>query len=281
MKRVKSIIVAIMAFSALALTATIHAQNTENAHGDTAIQMHLRGAILPHHNIVGEYIDEFYSEIANPNVKRVILVSTNHFNTGYHYIQASDHFDNEILIDTELIHELEKANVLGVNGAALQGEHGLSVHTQRIKQYFPQARIVPIAIKWQTPKKNLDKLVQELQSKNLKNTIIIASIDFSHYVSEEGAMRNDKRTIAWLKGWEDGTKETDKLDQFWLLEKSTQFDTENSTALDSPESLYILTNLLPNPQKVEIWKRTSSASLFNLKDPMQNTSHIFVKVLSH
>lgn len=257
------------------LTATGCAQSAPEQSQPT-----VRGAIFPHHNIVGEQIDAMYAEIANPETERVILISTNHFNKGYHYIQAIDRLES-ISIDTELIKKLEETNTVRANAPSLQGEHGLTVHTNRIKKHFPNASLVPLAIKWETPQKTLDKLIQSLQSENLENTVIIASIDFSHYVSEEGAMDNDTRTMEWLKGWENGTSNLTNLDQFWDLEESTQFDTDISTAIDSPETLYVLTNLIPTPEKVEIWKRTSSASMFGLNSPMQNTSHIFVKVWAH
>lgn len=268
MKKFGIVLVGIVVVGALA--AAMSAQNTQG-------EARVVGAILPHHNVVGNHIDAFYEEIANLHVERVILISTNHFNTGYYYIQSTDRVEG-FQFDEEILSQLEEQKIGNINPAALGGEHGLTVHFDRIKKAFPNAELVPLVLKWKTPQKNLDRLIDLLRSYNLEETVIIASIDFTHYTGEEGALRNDERTMAWLQSWEDGIANTDDLEEYWSLEKSLQFDTEISTALDSPETLYVFTNLIPQPQDVEIWKRTSSASIFNLDDPMQNTSHLFVKV---
>ena len=182
--------------------------------------------------------------------------------------------------------------MLGVDDVGFGVEHGIMVHMDRIEQYFPEAEVVPIMIKWKTPQEALDELVEGVLSGSgvgaagdgyvIDSTLIIASVDFSHFVSEEMAVANDKRTVEWFEKWgntkfEDGESEI-SLDDFWELEASISMDTETSTALDSPESLYVFTKLMGESLDVEIWDRTSSLSLNGGNDPMDNTSHLFVKV---
>jgi len=111
----------------------------------------------------------------------------------------------------------------------------------------------------------------------LDKALVIASIDFSHYVSEETALKNDQRTQDWLLDWDEGLESAD-FDDSWGLEKTFVMDSKKGTAMDSPETFYVFTSLLGKVKEVEIWNRTSSASLTGEIDPLQNTSHIFVKV---
>jgi AmmeMemoRadiSam system protein B len=239
----------------------------------------VRGVVLPHHNLVGKYIDGLYSEIDDGDVDRIILISTNHFDYGYHFIQSTDDLDSDLELQTDFIENLYRENILSVEDTGLDAEHGIMVHIDRIEKYFPDARVVPIMIKWQTPQEKLDDLVEViLEEGGMDRTLVIASIDFSHFVVEETAVVNDERTMQWFEDW--GKREILEisLDSMWDLEKSIEMDTKEATALDSPETLYVFAKLLGDPKEVELWKRTSSHSLYGGNDPMQNTSHLFVKV---
>ncbi|MFC1615807.1 AmmeMemoRadiSam system protein B [Patescibacteria group bacterium] len=239
----------------------------------------VRGVVLPHHNLVGNYIDEFYSEIAEENVDRIILISTNHFDLGYHFIQSTYDLDSDLEFQTDFIEILYKENILSVEETGLDGEHGIIVHIDRIEKYFSEVQVVPIMIKWKTPQKKLDDLVEAiLREGDMDRTLVIASIDFSHFVREETARANDERTMEWFENWENEEILELSLEEIWDLEKSIEMDTKEATALDSPETLYVFAKLMGDPEEVELWERTSSHFLYGGNDPMQNTSHLFVKV---
>lgn len=243
--------------------------------------------ILPHHNLVGEFIDEVYSDVASDQIERVIIVSTNHFDTGYSNIQSSKSFKTTLDYDDELIDHLGNEKVLRVEERNFNLEHGITVHTEYIEKYMPDAQIVPIIIKWGVPEPELDSLISAVKSSNLENTLYVGSIDFTHYVSEEIASENDARTMQWLEDWGDGKVEDISLQTFWDLERSIGYEpdlqaesdlVEVPTAMDSPETMYVITQLVGEPEEVEIWKRTSSASMYNIENPLENTSHLFVKI---
>lgn len=235
----------------------------------------VRGVILPHHNLVSDYIDGFYEEISDMDVDRIILMSTNHFELGYSAIQSMYELDTKVDLDVDFIKDLEKAGFLEVEGISFEAEHGIMVHMDRIEEYFPDVEVVPIVLKWGIPVEHLDRLEEEiLDEEGMESTLVIASIDFSHFVTEETAMANDERSMDWLEGWDGEVT----LEELLELEKSISMDTEKATAYDSPETLYMFTQLIGDPGSVEVWGRTSSAANFGTTDPLQNTSHLFVKV---
>jgi len=244
----------------------------------------VRGVILPHHNIVGEYIDEMYKDIASRKIERVIVISTNHFNVGGDYILTDTNLASEVNLDLDLMNYLDEKKALSIEHGTFNNEHGIKVHTARIDGAFPNAKVLPIIIKWQTSEKNLNKLIRTILEKvDMDKTLVVASIDFSHYVKEETALLNDENIQDWLRSWP-AKRMALKLANVLDLEKSASMDTDVSTAMDSPETFYVFTNLMQRSAKdqmqVEIIRRTSSLSYTNniQADPMQNTSHLFVKV---
>ena len=47
---------------------------------------------------------------------------------------------------------------------------------------------------------------------DMDKTLIIASIDFSHFVTEETALANDQRTMKWFESWGNGDVSDPSLD---------------------------------------------------------------------
>jgi AmmeMemoRadiSam system protein B len=122
-------------------------------------------------------------------------------------------------------------------------------------------------------------VIKEILKQDLSNTLIIASIDFTHYETEEIAIKNDKRIMDWLKTWNAETKvQKNLLENIKKIALSISGNTKTAVAMDSPESFYTLVKIMENLGAKDsfLWKRTSSTSILNIKDPLQNTSHLFV-----
>lgn len=221
---------------------------------DVRERVTLRGAVLPHHLLVEVFIDDFYQHLQDefPDVRKIILMSPNHFGYGSRYVQMS-----------------EKPRYF-------PKEHGIMVHIPFLEKYFPDAEILPIILKFRTPREKLDALVRDLSPRVNEHTLVLASVDFTHYVGEKDALGNDARTIAWLESGRPVDFETiTALAQSIVIGKSS--DGDNAVAFDSPETLYVTLKLMEaqGARRFVLWKRTSSASLMKLDDPAQNTSHVF------
>lgn len=232
------------------------------------------GAIIPHHLLVEKHIDQFYSEISDPKIEKIILLSPNHFGLGFSYIQSTDktYEKNDINLDLEKIFALSKTNFLAIESADFDKEHGIYTHAPFIKKYFPNAKITPIIIKSGAPQKILDTLIAAISQNFEKNqTMIIASVDFTHYTAENFASKNDKNTIAFLQNPQPLTLETIKNLAVPLAKTNP-----DATAIDSPESIYVLLKLMAKQNtRFTLWKRTSTATVTSIQDPDLNTSHIF------
>lgn len=219
----------------------------------------IRGAIIPHHLFVESYIEAFYKTLENFRITTVVVLSPNHFNSGYAWIQ----------LDSGLLNS---------------DEHGITVHADFIRKHFPNATIHPIIFKRGTPQTHIDSALKKWLEDADQNTFVIASIDFTHLESEIIALQNDARTIQWLSEWsqkgsprEFSLEELKALAQTVGADETLEADLE-AVAMDSPESLYALLKWMEHLEitNFNFWKRTSSNGLTGLDLPASNTSHIFV-----
>lgn len=215
------------------------------------------GLLVPHHLFVESQIEEFYTINSSEEVEKIILLSPNHFDYGFSYVQTTTELDGATL-DIDFIQN----SSLEINTTTFDLEHGITNHLPYIAEYFPNAKIIPIRIKESTPEATLNSLISTLP----QDALVIASIDFSHEQLEEKALASDTKTIEWLENPGNFTLET--------IRELAETGEECSTNIDSPESLYVLLKLMP-PSQFALWQRTSSASLGNNPDLPENTSHIF------
>jgi hypothetical protein len=96
-------------------------------------------------------------------------------------------------VDAAFVQELG----IGVDEFSHQGEHSLEVQMPFIKYRFPRARIAPVMMGDQGPRSAAalaEKIVRARQRTG-RDIRIIASSDFSHYVPEEVARKDDLYAI--------------------------------------------------------------------------------------
>jgi len=213
----------------------------------------ISGIVLPHHLLVEHFIDEFYKEVSinRSDIKEIILISPNHFFYGFDYIQRDP--------------------------KNLKKEHGIMNELPFIKKYFPKAKVTPYTIKPGTPQNKLDLLIDNISKQKLDHSLIVASIDFSHYESEVISENNDAKTVIFLQKLNTLPKEENIFKTLKTLSISPKVASNESVAIDSPETLYVLVKLmdLQNSDIFHLWKRTSTIGILPHTKPKDNTSHIF------
>lgn len=238
------------------------------------------GIILPHHILVESYMDEFYSQIASTNrYDRIVILSPNHFGEGHSYIQTTSVLDEEgVNLEIPWREKLVDSDLVAVENKEFGMEHGVFVHYPFLAKYFPDAMVLPIIIKEDTPCDLLGHLSDQLHELDVSSngrTLFLASLDFSHYTKENLAVRNDKSTIEWLK--DPNSRDEDMCISAKDIAVSLNIQNEDAVAVDSPETLFIMADLMSDPDlnQFELWARTSSAALIPTLQPSENTSHIF------
>lgn len=143
-----------------------------------------------------------------------------------------------------------------VNNSLLKNDHTVYNPLSDLKTYFPDATVYPILIGQKIPFSGLNSLLSKINSVCGFDCLLVASVDFSHYLPATLAEVHDAYTINNLQN----------------------LNTQNiqNAEVDSPQSLYLLAkfSILKNAQKWHLFAHTNSGFLSRNPD-FETTTHVF------
>jgi AmmeMemoRadiSam system protein B len=93
------------------------------------------------------------------------------------------------------------------------------VHAPFVRRFLPDARFVPVLLRWEAPRASLEQLATTLAAVLPADAVVVASVDFSHYQPEPWASFHDEAAQASVTSGD--------LDGLFNRE------------VDSPEALYV------------------------------------------
>ncbi|HUT21863.1 MAG TPA: AmmeMemoRadiSam system protein B [Candidatus Bipolaricaulota bacterium] len=165
----------------------------------------IKGAIVTHHDLaIRMTAENLYRISRNQKVDRLILISPNHSDIGLSQAIGSlaeyDTIFGRLSQDESILEDLRSAGLLSYDYENIKNEHGINYIVPLIKYYFPEAKVAALSLSSKHDLKQDLKLSNAL-SKYLDeaNTVLIASIDFSHYLSTSSANQNDSKTLEAIK----------------------------------------------------------------------------------
>ncbi len=234
--------------------------NMEKVKQSEYIEEKTYGGILSHHFFVAKYIGGFFEKIRKQKIKTFVILGPNHFNAG-----ASDVLVSKYPYDTpwgmlepekEVINNLIESGIAKNDEQVFEREHSISALVGFVKYYFPDAEIVPIIIKRGTSPEKAERLAEKLNQILAEDSMVLASVDFSHHLNKTSAEFHDQTSISAIKNFD--------FDRIYNLE------------IDSPPSIYALMKYLEkrNARKMK-YENTNSAT-FSKDDKSQDvTSYLF------
>ena len=164
------------------------------------------GGITPHHGIALDMIARFYERISSEKILRVWLLSPDHFERARNYASVcGDNWQTAGRIleaDAAAKNGFDRMSVVEINPRLFAEEHGITIHIPLIAQYFPNATVVPMVLKSNTPDIAILMLKNYMLGAMRENDIIILSMDLSHYKTPEEMAEEDERSLAVLTGLE-------------------------------------------------------------------------------
>ena len=220
-------------------------------------------AIAPHFTLQPKTISTFYAflkstyRISDQEPLNIVLISPDHYNaiTGniMQVCAPKVCFQNICVPSAE-----EALSWLVCLNEQNTKEHGLWSEFSFIQTTFPQAKVYPIIVK---PRKFIDDdtLINTIQHHAfVGKTIVIASVDFSHYTDENFAALHDKKTFYVLNNVSDA-KEYENLE------------------VDCPSCLYVVNKLAQQQaQYPRLYLRDSSSTIAGRNLGTNNTSRQFI-----
>jgi len=219
------------------------------------------GGIVPHHLMVKDKIAAFFAGIRNNDYETIILIGPNHFLSGQNDIITSRAKwatpYGELMPDLNLAGNLKNFGGASIEENLFINEHSISGLVGFIKKNFPNARFAPIIVRPETTAKESEQLARVIKNNtDADKTLILASVDFSHY-----------QPVA-VADWHDA-KSRNVIENF-------NFNDIYNLEIDSAPSIYTLLKYLEliKAQKSELIFATNSGKLINKPDE-PTTSHNF------
>jgi len=110
-----------------------------------------------------------------------------------------------ISADADAVGNMRRAISVKEDAGAFSGEHSVGILIPFVKQYFPEARIVPILVRNHVSRPDMLKLAEQLKryAKD-PGTVILLSMDFSHDKTPKEADKMDERSKAVIQGLDIG-----------------------------------------------------------------------------
>ncbi|MFA6918512.1 MAG: AmmeMemoRadiSam system protein B [Patescibacteria group bacterium] len=218
----------------------------------------IKGVVVNHHLLAGKFMARAFCAVATDKAMTVVIISPNHFMIGRGQATLSAYdFKTPYGIlepDKKLIQKMSDMGIANIDERPFEREHGIYNLMPFIKKAMPNARIVPIIIKDNISEENKNKLVQFLSEGLPKNSLIVASLDFSHYLTSDSADVNDVKTLEVIKNLDyngvsnlNKNNQPDNVDSKPTLEMFLRLMTlaraDNFTLLDNSNSAKLIGDL--------------------------------------
>jgi AmmeMemoRadiSam system protein B len=229
---------------------------------ETFYKSKIYGAVVPHHLLAHKLISRVFQSLQLQKPPLVILIGPNHYNKGDRILTSTWGWQTPFgTVEPcgDVINDLVKTSFVKVDNMVFEKEHSVGNIMPFIKYYLPDAKVVPIILHHDVTKAETDRLAQELTClQKQEEAIIIASVDFSHYLTKNQAEQNDQETIRALN-----LMELDRLFSF------------GNDHLDSPAALATLLISMKNVglNEFTILDNTNSGKLLG-NDLIETTSYI-------
>lgn len=159
------------------------------------------GGVVSHHSLINQHIDEFWDSLSNrvdPQV--IILVGPDHQDLAQEaivYTADKTVFPGYVSLDQDLISQLKILITDDPN--VFKSEYSIQIQLPFIYHYFPQVKIIPILFRSDTTADQVIHFARALHSFLAEDTVVVASVDFSHYLTEAEANQNDSETFQALQ----------------------------------------------------------------------------------
>ncbi len=219
------------------------------------------GAVVPHHLLAHRLIAEVFVRLQENPPPLLILLGPNHHNKGARILTSTLGWQTPfgiVEVNDEVVKELQNNNMTKIDDHIFAQEHSMGNLMPFIKYYLPKTKVVPIIYHYDVSKDEATLMAKQLADIVKYDGAIIASVDFSHYLTRQEAEEKDGET---LKVMSEGDLDT--------------LFTMDDDHLDSPASLgtLFLTMESLGLQDFQVLNHTNSGIIIG-NDLIETTSYI-------
>jgi AmmeMemoRadiSam system protein B len=162
-------------------------------------QLNVTGISVPHHLLAADLIARGFWAAAGNRYDRVIMLSPDHFNRSRRPLATTQRdFDTvfgPLRNDRTATAALLAASTLFEESDLFEQEHGIAALTPFVRHFFPDAKIVPIAISINASRADWDQALAVIAKLTGPRVLVVQSTDYSHYLPADVALQRDQETL--------------------------------------------------------------------------------------
>lgn len=228
----------------------------------------IKGGITPHHLLADGMMGSFYKTLkdSTSEISTVIVIGPDHFQSDGEPVKSFDlAWETPIGVLYPSINKIEElSNSLSFMEIGTEdvfvNEHTITAQVPYIKYAFPKAEIIPIIIDYKLESHELNQLIEQVEKIIDEDTIILCSMDFSHYLIQSISDEKDIESLNAIRNFDYNT--------------IAGFNDDN---LDSPNSAILFLKLMESLESKNIYVlESSSATKIMKKDTADNTTYFTI-----
>ena len=168
--------------------------------------------IVPHHLLANPMIDYFFRYLSRQDHPHtIVILSPDHFLSGI--LEEGNSFLapelnspsselKQVEVDVDLGRKLRQDNRINSNHSAILAEHGVMALIPYLEKYLPDTMILPLLVPAKITREEIEQLVETINLRADYPVMMIASVDFSHFLPRRAADFHDLRSIRVIINWE-------------------------------------------------------------------------------
>ena len=169
---------------------------------------HISALVVPHHAAAAALTAEAVSRLAESQPPSVIILAPNHYNEGPAASSTTLDFicyESRLTSDEAAIGRLAAKGMIIRDDRLFTREHSVGVLLPILSWYLPETKIITVIFHHDCNEQKILSIIEALKPERDAGAVIIASIDFSHYLTRDEAIEKDLEMREYL---ENGDAET-------------------------------------------------------------------------
>lgn len=165
----------------------------------------IRGGLIPHHTLPAAHLTGFFRELAKQHPKTVILIGPNHADVGQYKLLTSgapwETPFGRVEGDVSKAETLLRLPFAGADEAVLSKEHSVAGVLPFLRYFLSDTDVVPVVLNSHLSWSDVLAVSYALRNITDSDTVIIAAVDFSHYLPAQVAEEKDRETEPLLRNF--------------------------------------------------------------------------------
>ncbi len=165
----------------------------------------IRGGLIPHHTLPAAHLTGFFRELAKQHPKTIILIGPNHPDAGqYKLLTSAAPWETpfgRVEGDASKAETLLGLPFAGTDEAILSKEHSIAGVLPFLRYFLPDTDVVPVVLNSHLSWSDVQAVSGMLRDMADSDTVVIAAVDFSHYLPAQTAEEKDRETEPLLRNF--------------------------------------------------------------------------------